>query len=284
MKINVLSAESTTSPVETTPTSDVGAVVCQADADALPMVLSTTPVFIYARINDNRPTAKVHKVCIDSGASISVMDRRYARENFPHLRSQSQPGLRITGLGTSQTVSTHFLLVDVLCNSLLDDEEMVLPVKFHLIDDLATSILVGNDVPTALLSTPVIPLVAIGIRQDLVRYRPLPSSAPSAPGLPPALPLLPLCPQQRTPLLFPGPRDLEDRTTTIRVTRPDRLLWVPPPTFLVLGPYEVPHPPRRYYDAAVLSHMVIRTNDDDDLGQLMYLIRYLTDWRQPDSE
>ncbi|TYJ53110.1 hypothetical protein B9479_006291, partial [Cryptococcus floricola] len=30
--------------------------------------------------------------------------------------------------------------------------------------------------------------------------------------------------------------------------------------------------------------MVIRTNDDDDLGQLMYLIRYLTDWRQPDSE
>ncbi|TYJ51639.1 hypothetical protein B9479_007773, partial [Cryptococcus floricola] len=37
------------------------------------MVLSTTPVFIYARINDNRPTAKVHKVCIDSGASISVM-------------------------------------------------------------------------------------------------------------------------------------------------------------------------------------------------------------------
>ncbi|TYJ53370.1 hypothetical protein B9479_006030 [Cryptococcus floricola] len=77
--------------------------------------------------------------------------------------------------------------------------------------------------------------------------------------------------------------DLEDRTTTIRVTRPDRLFWVPPPTFLVLGPYEVPHPPRRYYDAAVLSHMVIRTNDDDDLGQLMYLIRYLTDWRQPDS-
>ncbi|TYJ51147.1 hypothetical protein B9479_008298, partial [Cryptococcus floricola] len=125
-----------------------------------------------------------------------------------------------------------------------------------------------------------------------------PRSVPSSPVLRSLSPRTPSCspppfplpPAEDPPTLSrpegPPPMvwDLEDRTTTIRVTRPDRLFWVPPPTFLILGPYEVPHPPRRYYDAAVLSHMVIRTSDDDDLGQLMYLIRYLADWRQPNSE
>ncbi|TYJ51793.1 hypothetical protein B9479_007609, partial [Cryptococcus floricola] len=130
------------------------------------------------------------------------------------------------------------------------------------------------------------------------RYPSRPRSVPSSPVLRSLSPRTPSCspppsplPPAEDPPTLPRPEgpppmvwDLEDRTTTIRVTLPDRLFWVPPPSFLVLGPYEVPHPPRRYYDAAVLSHMVIRTSDDDDLGQLIYLIRYLADWRQPNSE
>ncbi|TYJ53624.1 hypothetical protein B9479_005711 [Cryptococcus floricola] len=72
-----------------------------------------TPLYAYGRLNTDSTTARHRRICIDTGAGLSVIDAHYAKEYTPQCQSSAtpRPAIELTGLG--QADSTSFIVIDV---------------------------------------------------------------------------------------------------------------------------------------------------------------------------
>jgi hypothetical protein len=103
-----------------------------------------TPVFAWAHLNSPADASVPrHQVCIDTGASISIMDATYARKHLPNVRPQIIDRFELCGLGSVS--ATSWIEVDFVFTS--DDGlgDMVIPAAVYLVPNLPTKIILGND-------------------------------------------------------------------------------------------------------------------------------------------
>jgi hypothetical protein len=106
--------------------------------------MSKTPVYSVARLNTDLYSEPLHKVCLDTGSSISVMNYAYAKQHLPHVELQTLEPFNVLGVGRDTPVA-YKIIIDVNFIT-VDNGHVLVPVTFHLIKNLPTKVIVGNDI------------------------------------------------------------------------------------------------------------------------------------------
>ncbi len=107
--------------------------------------LNTTPAYALARLYGITTDATIHRVFIDTRASISVIDSAYANSYLRHLERTTTEPLDIAGSG-------QLSLTSYLCTSLTFltgnpwTPAVIAPGVLFLTDNLASKINIGNDI------------------------------------------------------------------------------------------------------------------------------------------
>ncbi len=96
------------------------------------------------------PQGPLRDICIDTGCSVTVVDKRFMEANLPHaeIRTMASPAI-VKGLGKAKHEVNRFVRTSIYLPGKTDIGEPVigeLTVDLHLVDDLKANILLGMDV------------------------------------------------------------------------------------------------------------------------------------------
>ena len=84
----------------------------------------------------------LHRACIDSGSSISLMDRDFQQRHLPFATVEYATSFMLEGIG--ERFCSSWIEVDI--SFVMDDKESVkYPVAFYLTRGLTTQVIIGND-------------------------------------------------------------------------------------------------------------------------------------------
>ena len=84
----------------------------------------------------------LHRACIDSGSSISLMDRDFQQKHLPFATVEYATSFMLEGIG--ERFCSSWIEVDI--SFVMDDKETIkYPVAFYLTKGLTTPIIIGND-------------------------------------------------------------------------------------------------------------------------------------------
>jgi hypothetical protein len=99
------------------------------------------PTFALAKF-DNRD-GMLHKVCIDTGSSISCVDYDYAQQYLSHNTIQPSSNLRLLGEGTNITTGTVKTVLHLVTEDSNDFYER--EITFYIVPRLNTKMIIEND-------------------------------------------------------------------------------------------------------------------------------------------
>jgi transposase InsO family protein len=99
------------------------------------------PSFAIARIDKDEGI--LHKICIDTGSSISCIDYDYMRKHLPNHEVINTSNLRLMGIGTNMTTGK----INMTMHMVTTDSEKPYhrEVTLHIVPRLNTKIILGND-------------------------------------------------------------------------------------------------------------------------------------------
>lgn len=83
------------------------------------------------------------KVCVDTGASLSMIDRRLWEKHFSHIPPQPEPLITVSGVGGRNVIAQSLPLTMVLQDTRLHASEI--PTKFYINPSEQSRIILGND-------------------------------------------------------------------------------------------------------------------------------------------
>jgi hypothetical protein len=101
---------------------------------------SKTPTFADCAIN--KPEGPLHQVCIDTGASISLMDTAYVKAKFPNVKVNYGSAFQIKGLGESTALG--YIQTDLHFKD-TNGNFISLPIAFFLAPNMASKVIIGTD-------------------------------------------------------------------------------------------------------------------------------------------
>jgi hypothetical protein len=111
------------------------------DAPLQERYIEVTPTT--ARAYVNKTSGMLHDICLDTGASISLIDLAYVKRHFPLLKRETASAIQLDGIGSN----TAHGWVELTLNLLGPKEEITaITAAFHIVGSIATPILLGNDV------------------------------------------------------------------------------------------------------------------------------------------
>ena len=97
-----------------------------------------------------QPDADETDTYLDSGCGVSLADRTWLQSNLPDLKVlKMASSLKVRGVGANKYETDKFVVMSVYFPCKAQDGNKVLAYirrEFHLVDDLRTQILIGNDV------------------------------------------------------------------------------------------------------------------------------------------
>jgi transposase InsO family protein len=99
------------------------------------------PTYARARIGSN--DGQTHRVCIDTGSSISVIDYDYVRRHLPASKIQDTTSMRLLGVGSNMTSGTVGVDFHFVCED--ESKTCIKHVLLHVVPRLNTKIILGND-------------------------------------------------------------------------------------------------------------------------------------------
>ncbi|KAJ9091681.1 hypothetical protein QFC20_007575 [Naganishia adeliensis] len=85
----------------------------------------------------------LHKVCIDTGSSISCIDYDYAQQYLSHRPMRSSSNLGLMGVGTNITTGTVKTVLHLVTED--SDDSYEKEITFYIVPRLNTKMIVGND-------------------------------------------------------------------------------------------------------------------------------------------
>jgi hypothetical protein len=99
------------------------------------------PTFAITKIDKDEGI--LHKVCIDTGSSISCIDYDYVKKHLRNHEIKTTSNLRLMGIGTNMTTGT----IDVTLHMVTTDPEKPYhcQVTLYIVPRLNTKIILGND-------------------------------------------------------------------------------------------------------------------------------------------
>ncbi|TXT12772.1 uncharacterized protein COLE_03182 [Cutaneotrichosporon oleaginosum] len=125
------------------------------------MHLIKTPTYSLARLGTTDMQAPLHKICLDTGSCISVMDLEYAKRHLPDVERHKVKPMNLNGIG--RTRITHQIMLDVNFIT-TDGGNFTVPISFHLVRQIVTKVIIGNDILHTFQST-------IDLDQMQLRFR-----------------------------------------------------------------------------------------------------------------
>ena len=104
----------------------------------------------YAKAKASLAVAAVPEdVCLDTGASVSLMDRNFFKAQAPNtpIRTMASP-LQVRGLGTNRHESWEYAICDIHMPGTKDGQKVtsLFRREVHLVDNLKANMLLGNDI------------------------------------------------------------------------------------------------------------------------------------------
>jgi hypothetical protein len=100
------------------------------------------PTFAIARIGTT--DAVLHKVCIDTGSSISCIDYDYARKHLPNQEINSTSNLRLMGVGTNMTTGSMNTTLHLETSD--PHKPYRCDITLYVVPRLNTKVIIGNDI------------------------------------------------------------------------------------------------------------------------------------------
>ena len=99
------------------------------------------PTFAIAKID--KDNGMLHKICIDTGSSISCIDYDYVKRHLPNHEIETTSNLRLMGVGTNMTTGTVQVAMHLVTNN--PDVPYHRDVTLYVVPRLNTKIILGND-------------------------------------------------------------------------------------------------------------------------------------------
>ncbi|KAG7527249.1 hypothetical protein FFLO_07123 [Filobasidium floriforme] len=99
-----------------------------------------TPVYTLVRFNAGE--GALHRLCVDSGSSISLMDEDFAKTHLQNTPRHTASSFQVMGLG--RTFASSWIEADIHFIS-KEGKPFNAPAAFFLVPNLKTKILLGND-------------------------------------------------------------------------------------------------------------------------------------------
>jgi hypothetical protein len=118
------------------------------------------PTFAIAKIGSE--DGMLHKVCIDTGSSISCIDYDYAKKHLPGHEIKPTSNFRLLGVGTNMTTGT----LQASLHLVTSDPNVYYrrEVTLHVVPRLNTKVIIGND--------QLVPMQAnIDLRENLMTFK-----------------------------------------------------------------------------------------------------------------
>ena len=88
-------------------------------------------------------------VCMDSGCSVTLIDRAFLREQAPdiHVRTMASP-ISVRGIGTNHHSTSEYVLLDMYLPGRHNSKEVRAKItrEAHIVDDLKAKMLLGTDI------------------------------------------------------------------------------------------------------------------------------------------
>lgn len=137
-----------TTPAPTIPTPQAETVLPEVGVPSNLEWQDKTPAFALARLQ--QPTGIIHKVCIDTGSSISLIDHDYAKRHLPESSFVYGNSISLNGLGKSTAIGKVKVNIYPVNNEL---EKVAIPIDFFLTLGLTSKIIIGNDLLLPLKAT-----------------------------------------------------------------------------------------------------------------------------------
>jgi transposase InsO family protein len=104
-------------------------------------VTDICPTFAIARFDKDQ--GMLHKICIDTGSSISCIDYDYVKKHLPDHEINTTSNLRLLGVGTNMTTGSIEVSIYMVTNNA--DVKYHRRVTLYVVPRLNTKVIIGND-------------------------------------------------------------------------------------------------------------------------------------------
>ena len=92
------------------------------------------------------PEGKQHAICVDTGCTMSLVDRKFLNENVPDAQiHQSVEPIQVTGIGSTKHQACSWATILIHLHG-MHGKYAVMEKEFHLVDNLKANMLIGVDI------------------------------------------------------------------------------------------------------------------------------------------
>ena len=94
------------------------------------------------------PTGSDYEICLDTGCSMTAIDRKFQKSVFPEAKVRRIAPVDIYGIGDGVKKSSEYVVLTIYLPGFKADKPALACItrEFHIVEDLAARILIGNDI------------------------------------------------------------------------------------------------------------------------------------------